>query len=135
MEHYDSRWCPLRGLKLREGQYVSHSHRVRTQCGLPSHRDLASSPSSFHFLHTHSLFCLPPTKTAFFFPSPLSGLTPERDSRHQHPDPETRRPKGSTHRFRKGVVPENSGRCVVVLAAVDNHHHREGQGLRRYRRA
>lgn len=49
-------------------------------------------------------------------------------------DSETHRPKESTHRLCESIVPENSGRRIVVLAAVDNHHHREGQGLERHRR-
>lgn len=81
---------------------------------------------------THSLLSLTNKNSIFFFYA-LLGLTRERDSWHQHQDLETRRPKGSTHRFRKSVVPENRGRRVVVLAAVDNHHDREGQGLQRHR--
>lgn len=36
---------------------------------------------------------------------------------------------GGTHRLRKGVVPEHGGRGVVVLAAVHDHHHGQGQRL------
>lgn len=81
---------------------------------------------------TSSLFCLLLRKTAFF--SMLFwGITHEKDS-CLHQVLKTRRPKESTYRLCKGIVPENSGRCVVVLAAMDNHHHREGQGLERHRR-
>lgn len=41
-------------------------------------------------------------------------------------DPWTKEP---THRLCKGVVPEDSGCRIVVLAAVNNHHHWERQGL------
>lgn len=34
-----------------------------------------------------------------------------------------------THGLGKGVVPQHRGRGIVVLAAVNNDHHRKGQGL------
>ena len=38
-----------------------------------------------------------------------------------------------THRLGEGVVPQHGGRGVVVLAAVDDHHHGQGQRLERGR--
>lgn len=88
----------------------------------------APARSTFHILSI-----LPPTKqNCIFLLCLLVGIKRlERDSWQQYQNLEAHRPKEYTHRLCKSVVPENSGRRIVVLAAVDNHHHREGQGLKK----
>lgn len=50
----------------------------------------------------------------------------EGEREREPEDPQTKEP---TYRLCKGIVPEDSGCRIVVLAAVNNHHHWERQGL------
>ena len=75
---------------------------------------------------------LPPTQR-YGFSCALVGDNAGKRSMTSASRSRAHRPKGITHRLCKSVVPQNSGRRVVVLAAVDDDHHREGQGLQRHR--
>lgn len=89
-------------------------------------------------LQAHALSILQILSTSHYrkvkFSMLFWGRTHKRDSWHQCQDLETHRLAGSTHRLCKSVVPKNSGCRIVVLTAMDNHHHREGQGLERQRK-
>lgn len=51
-------------------------------------------------------------------------LTKKKKKRHQYGKPSTIHVQ-QTHRLSKGIVPQDCGCGVVVLAAMDNHYYRQ----------